>query len=198
MRYFNDFKHAPRVDEPRKNPIMKKAATLFVSLFLMGYPGLCEESVPLISSVSVGAGYTLHDQITVVRVSARRDSQYKVFENSTGWLSGYYEASVGYWNRDEAEVGNVAFSPVFVYYFGSPDWKVQPYIEAGIGAALISETKIGDRNMTTAFQFEDRFGIGMRTKDIDLSFRYMHYSNASISLPNDGIDILIITVGYRF
>jgi lipid A 3-O-deacylase len=184
---------------------MKKTVALFASLFLMGYQGLCEDSVPLtkesapwISSVSVGAGYTLHDEISILRIGIRRDSQYKVFENNTGWLSGYYEASVGYWNRNEEEVANVAFSPVFVYYFGAPDWKFQPYLEAGIGASLISETKIGDRNMTTAFQFEDRIGIGMRTKDIDLSLRYMHYSNGSIALPNAGIDIFIFTVGYRF
>jgi lipid A 3-O-deacylase len=177
---------------------MRKSIAIFSGIFLIGLQGLCEESVPWISSASVGVGYTLHDEISVVRVGIRRDSQYKVFENSTGWLSGYYEASVGYWRRDESEVANVAFSPVFVYYFGSPDWKVQPYLEAGIGASLISETKIGDRDMTTAFQFEDRIGIGARTKDIDLSFRYMHYSNGSIALPNAGIDIFIVTAGYRF
>jgi lipid A 3-O-deacylase len=177
---------------------MKRSwASLAVVCFL-GLQGWAAESVPLISSVSVGAGYTLHDEITVLRLGIRRDSQYKVFENRTGWLSGYYEASVGYWSRDEESVANVAFSPVFVYYFGQPDWKVQPYFEAGIGASLISETKIGDRNMTTAFQFEDRIGLGIKTKDIDLSFRYMHYSNGSIALPNAGIDIFILTLGYRF
>jgi lipid A 3-O-deacylase len=177
---------------------MKKATTLFVSLFLMGYPGLCEESAPLISSVSYGIGATYDSDILVMRLGLRKDSTYSVFENRTGWLSGYYEASIGYWYKDEDHVGNIAFSPVFVYYFGSPDWRMQPYVEAGIGFSLISETKIADRDLATAFQFEDRLGIGLRTKDVDLNLRYMHYSNGSIAEPNDGIDIFIFTVGYRF
>jgi lipid A 3-O-deacylase len=177
---------------------MKRSWVSLAVVCFLGLQGWSEESTPIISSVSVGAGYTLHDEISIFRLGIRRDSKYKVFENSTGWLSGYYEASAGYWHRGTEEVGAAAFSPVFVYYFGAPDWKVQPYLEAGIGASLISETKIAGRDMTTAFQFEDRIGLGIKTKDVDLSVRYMHYSNGSIALPNAGIDIFIFTVGYRF
>ena len=52
--------------------------------------------------------------------------------------------------------------------------------------------------MTTAFQFEDRVGAGIRTEKLDFSFRYMHYSNGSMAQPNDGIDIWIGTLSYRF
>lgn len=33
---------------------------------------------------------------------------------------------------------------------------------------------------------------------VDLRFRYMRYSNGSISQPNDGLAIFIVTAGYRF
>lgn len=177
---------------------MKSMWAILASVCLAGVQGWCEEGQPWISSVSFGAGISRHSQVSIARLGIRRDSQYQVFENQTGWLSGYYEGSVGYWYRGDDHIVCGALSPVFVYYFGAQGWTVQPYLEAGIGVAGISETKIDTRDLTTGFQFEDRIGVGLRTKDIDFSIRYMHYSNASISQPNDGIDIFIATVGYRF
>ncbi|WP_442875396.1 acyloxyacyl hydrolase [Desulfobacula sp.] len=34
--------------------------------------------------------------------------------------------------------------------------------------------------------------------DFDLSFRYMHYSNASIKSPNHGINVWILTTAIQF
>jgi lipid A 3-O-deacylase len=179
---------------------MKTMRVILASICLAGMQGRCEEdqSLPLISSLSVGAGITRHNHISIARLGVRRDSQYTFFENPSGWLSLYYEGSVGYWDKGDDHIVCGALSPVFVYYFGAPDWIVQPYIEAGIGFSAISEKRIDTRNLSTVFQFEDRIGVGLRTADFDISIRYMHYSNASISQPNDGIDILIATIGYRF
>ena len=52
--------------------------------------------------------------------------------------------------------------------------------------------------MSTLYQFEDRIGLGVKMEHVDVSFRYMHYSNGSIVQPNDGMDIFIATLGYRF
>jgi lipid A 3-O-deacylase len=46
--------------------------------------------------------------------------------------------------------------------------------------------------------FEDRIGVGIRIKNMDLNFRYMHYSNAGFKEPNDGIDIFIGTLAWYF
>ena len=35
-------------------------------------------------------------------------------------------------------------------------------------------------------------------KTTDFNVRYMHYSNGSISEPNDGLDVFIFTIFYRF
>ena len=39
---------------------------------------------------------------------------------------------------------------------------VKPYIEAGIGLALFSNTEVEEQKLGTAFQFEDRIGFGLR------------------------------------
>ena len=55
-----------------------------------------------------------------------------------------------------------------------------------------------DRILSTNFQFEDRIGAGVRIGFLDVNFRYMHYSNASIKDPNHGIDIFIFTTAVQF
>ena len=115
-----------------------------------------------------------------------------------GWVSGYFEGSLNYWYHTDDDIYAAALSPVFVYYFGAEKNSLIPYIEAGIGVAVISETTISNVEMSTAFQFEARVGAGIRTKKLDFNFRYMHYSNGSMAKPNDGIDIWIGTLSYRF
>ena len=180
---------------------MKTTWTMLASVCLFGSYAMCAEEKadqPFISSISLGVGITHHDDISIYRLGVRKDVDYKAFENPTGWLSGYFEASLGYWSKRDDQVYVGAISPVFVYYFGEPTWTVQPYIEAGIGVSCISETKIDSRDLASAFQFEDRVGFGVKIKYVDVSVRYMHYSNASISDPNDGMDIFIGTVGWCF
>jgi len=154
------------------------------------------DSTPFIDSIGFSYGQS-KDNIDIYRFTLRRDFKSRWFKSSSGYLSGYYEGSLNYWNgRGDTNLG-IALSPVFAYYFNlSQEFK--PYIEAGIGASLWSNTKMGPRDLTTSFLFEDRIGVGFRFKKIDLSFRYMHYSNGSIKQPNDGIDIFIASINYRF
>lgn len=176
---------------------MKMRWATFASVCFFGLTG-CAEGFSFLDSINVGAGVSRHNEISIYRLGLRKDSEYKFFQNPTGWLSGYYEVSAGFWYEGDDRIYTGAFSPVFVYYFGPPDMKIQPYIEAGIGVAGISETHLGPRNFSTGFQFEDRIGVGVKMDYVDVSIRYMHYSNGSISQPNDGIDIFIATAGYSF
>jgi lipid A 3-O-deacylase len=155
------------------------------------------DNLTAVDSFSVGAGRS-RDDIDVIRLGVRKDFDCKWLSNRTGWLSVYAEGSLNYWfGGDDDEVVGAALSPVLIYWFGNEESLVRPYIEGGIGIAGISETQIGDRNLSTGFQFEDRLGIGVRMKKVDLNVRYMHYSNCSIKEPNDGIDLVLFTVSYR-
>ncbi len=149
-----------------------------------------------IDAVSFSYGQS-KDKIDIYRLGLQRDFESRWFESSVGYLSGYYELSLNYWNGRGDENYGVALSPVFAYYFNASE-NFHPYLEAGIGASLFSRTRMGPRNLSTNFLFEDRAGIGIRAGNWDLTFRYMHYSNASIKQPNDGIDIFLGSVAYRF
>lgn len=76
---------------------------------------------------------------------------------------------------------------MFVYEFAGPG--ARPFIEAGVGVALFSATDVGHRNMSSAFHFEDRLGAGLRLVDgTRLGVRAIHYSNAGLKMPNEGIE----------
>ena len=91
--------------------------------------------------------------------------------------------------------GNAAwlFSPALRYTFaGQRGW----FLEGGIGAALFLDTRVESRELSTAFQFEDRLALGMPWAGGELSLALTHYSNAGIRRPNDGFEVLAL--GYRF
>jgi lipid A 3-O-deacylase len=154
------------------------------------------DSTPWINTIGIGYGQS-KDNIDIYRLTLRKDFSTRWWESGIGYLSGYWEGSLNYWNGRGDENFGIALSPVFVYYFQTGA-SLQPYLEGGIGVSLFSETRMGSRDLSSNFLFEDRIGAGVRVGDWDLSFRYMHYSNAGIEKPNDGIDIFIGSVNYRF
>ena len=159
-------------------------------------PAAPAETNSWVDAVTFGYGQS-KDNIDIYRLGLRRDFTSRWFESEEGYLSGYWEGSLNYWNGRGDENYGVALSPVFAYYFRLSE-SVKPYLEGGIGASLWTRTKMGPRNLSTNFLFEDRLGTGVRIGNWDFSFRYMHYSNASVKQPNDGIDIFIGSISYKF
>jgi len=146
------------------------------------------------ATLSIGES---RDGIKIYRLGLRKDFSSKWLESKVGYLSGYYEGSINYWKGESGDKNyGIALSPVFAYYLDAGDFK--PFVEFGIGVSLFKEKVIDGRNLSTNFLFEDRIGVGARYKNLEFSFRFMHYSNASIKAPNDGIDIWIGAVSYKF
>lgn len=62
-------------------------------------------------------------------------------------------------------------------------------IEAGIGVAAFSGTRVGDQNLGSSLNFEDRIGAGLKfANGQSVGVRAIHYSNAGLKQPNDGIE----------
>jgi lipid A 3-O-deacylase len=149
-------------------------------------------------TAGVGRG---RDSMDAVRLGWQLDFKKNWFESQTGRLTGFQEISLNYWEKDEDEVWGLFYAPVLVYQFGDEAARMTPYLEAGIGAGLISETDLGERKLSTAFQFEDRLGAGVRfgaERAQDLNLRYVHVSNAGVKEPNDGIDVVVLSYGHTF
>ncbi len=145
--------------------------------------------------LSGGSG---QDDIDIFRLAWRYRPGGALFCLAGHCFDGYYETSLGYWNGNRNDIGVVAFSPVLMHEFKHVGKRFHPYVEAGIGAALLSHTRIDDRNLSSGFVFEDRIGVGLRSRHLDVGFLLMHYSNAELKEPNNGLSMAMVTIGYWF
>ncbi|MDV6315150.1 acyloxyacyl hydrolase [Idiomarina sp. HP20-50] len=104
----------------------------------------------------------------------------------------HVEAALNHWQDSNNTADNItafSISPIL-------SWKIagtqRPlYFEAGIGGSYFDKTRIGNRRLSTQFQFEDRMSLSWqydKSTPAHISLGYTHYSNADIKLPNDGLD----------
>ena len=180
---------------------MKKKRWLALGGLVVCIPLLfCTPAVAGPQGFGVFGGYgQSFDKIDVFRFGLQKPFVSRWLESSKGFLSGYFELSYNRWDKSEDTTHGAAFSPVVAYYFNQENnLHVIPYIEAGIGVAYIDDYRFAGRNLSSNFQFEDRIGIGILIKRMDIKFGYMHYSNAGLKSPNDGIDIWMGTMAWRF
>jgi lipid A 3-O-deacylase len=173
-----------------------KARFIFVLLLILI---TCTESLAF-DGISLGIGKA-KGSIDIYHLGFQKQFNSRWLESKTGYLSGYHEISLNCWKHERESIRQAAYSPVFAYMFAGLIKSISPYLEGGIGIALLSEKEISGRDLSTYFQFEDRIGIGLRIgrrHTHDVNIRYMHYSNASIKQPNDGIDIFIFSYTFSF
>lgn len=159
-----------------------RLAASLVAVLALGSASLAQAA-----AVTGAVGATSQGDLTYrIGLSSEWDSKW--FESSTGHLSGYWDAAYTYWEGGDASgAHSLSFSPVFVYEFSG--FTYTPYIEAGIGLAAFSKTEVGDQRLGSSFNFEDRIGLGLKLPDEQkVGIRAIHYSNAGIKEPNDGIE----------
>jgi len=146
-------------------------------------------------SVNGGRGST----VDIARLGLQKDFQSVIYSNDTFNIKGFHELGLNYWNGNNRNISAISYSPVFLLdfnKFATKDYK--PYVDFGIGIAFLSDTLIDNKNMSSSFQFEDRLSIGITRDNIDMYVRYMHYSNGGIKKPNDGINMGLVGINYRF
>lgn len=151
------------------------------------------------TQISTGWG---DDETQMIRLGLARDWQQTWFTGGDWQVSGYWLAEVGYWNSDKHNRRNdnlweVGLTPV-LRLAPKATIGMRPYLEAGIGGHVLSDTRIGERNLSTAWQFGSHIGTGLYCGPLQIGYRFQHLSNASIKAPNDGINFHILTASMRF
>ena len=168
----------------------------FVSGLLFALPAIA------VDGIVVAAG-TNPDSVRVARAAAWWDTDWNWMVKENLPIHLYWEANASYWHSDPGESGNdeaweVGVTPVLRMPLPI-DSGPQTYIEGGIGAHLVSETEIEDIDLSSTFHFGSLIGAGLLLDQgrLDLGIRLQHLSNAGISQPNQGIDLLLLRVGRR-
>lgn len=124
---------------------------------------------------------------STVRLGLQKSFESRWWQTDVGALTGYWDGGYTFWKGDKSSDNHsLSVSPVLVYEFNGD--VVKPYIEAGIGVSLFEHTRIENRYLGSSFQFEDRFGVGVRFYNQAVGLRAIHYSNAGLKKPNNGIE----------
>jgi lipid A 3-O-deacylase len=144
------------------------------------------------------------ENVDMGRISAQKDWNVQWLKGSDWHVGGYWDLSLGQWHDGSVAPGQneniteIGLTPVFRI---QPNSLVGLYGEAAIGFHLLSHTQIGDKRLSTAFQFGDHVGFGYRfgaRQAFDLGYRFQHLSNGSIKKPNPGINFHQIRLQYHF
>lgn len=114
-------------------------------------------------------------------------------------LTGYWDYSVAYWHttdnlqpKEYDDTTIIALAPVFRLQGGSSSAVIRPYAEVSVGASWMSHDNLGHRDLGAKYAFQDLLGFGLvfgKRQEFDLSYHFLHYSNAKLFSPNEGIDI---------
>jgi lipid A 3-O-deacylase len=158
------------------------------------------------ATIGYGHDFGNGNGVDTIRLGLQKDWNRKWFTEGAWYLSGYWEAELSRWNSDSGRYGishlwELDFRPVFRLYRKTGPDDIQPYAEAGIGAAFLSETELDDKNFSSAFQFCSDIGFGMlfgRQRRFELGYRLFHISNGGIKNPNPGVNFNVVRLGYRF
>lgn len=105
---------------------------------------------------------------------------------------GHVSAPTGQSNRHLLRLGVTPFARWWL--------SASSGIELGVGAHVFSGTRLGQRNISTAFQFGSSIGVLHRLRGTPwlIGLRLTHYSNAGIKQPNPGQDYLQLRASYVF
>ena len=133
-------------------------------------------------------------------------------------LESYAELGVGYWKStlnpayDARRIGDrairqISLTPMFRLKSQTPlAGYVYPFLDAGVGPSWqdtddIEQQHLSGINTGGKWQFEIRLLMGIEfgsEQQFELSYGWMHYSNANINDINEGLDFQTIQLGYQW
>ena len=164
-------------------------------------------AAPARTGVSVASGYGAA-HIVPLRLGLQREFEKQWRTESTWPITGYWEGSLysmhgkkGTLPNSHKQLNAGALAAVVRFNRALCTTVGWPYVELGIGLSLLTQKEIGGRNLGMHFQFEDRFGIGVRfgeNREYDFGYKAVHFSNAYLGSVNHGINLHLLTIGYWF
>ena len=152
-------------------------------------------------SVEFGTG----NKTKSLAVGAQWDWNKQWWQSNGTHLGGYWDLSLAQWRGTRYQnmldtnqnITDIGITPMFRF---QADSKTGPYVEAGIGAHVLSHAYNNNgRRLSTAFEFGDRLGVGyVFANKLDIGLSFEHFSNGGIKQPNNGVNFGLVKVKYAF
>jgi lipid A 3-O-deacylase len=159
-----------------------------------------------VDSVSLSLGKDNDSNKTYAFQFGIQNNWNRTWFNEGAWfVGGYWDASLAYMKSDfnqNSRLYDLSITPFLRLQRDAALSKgVSPFSEIGIGGHLLTDTKIGERDLTTRLQFGPEVGLGLGFGDkgsYKLTYRYQYLTNGGIKDPNDGLKMHFLSFGYAF
>lgn len=186
--------------------------TVFTRILPVIFAGLCilapaqATGSRWIDSVSATVGKDDNSNNTdLYRLGLQNKWNRTWFNDGAWYLGGYWDLEAAYWDSDhdtDNSLYEVSLTPVLrLQRDAGLSQTVSPFTEIGVGGHLLSDREIGNRDLSSKFQFGLHMGLGLGFGDkgrYNLMYRYQHLSNANTRSPNQGINFHLVSFGYAF
>lgn len=150
--------------------------------------------------MEVGGG----EHVYVIRAGATWDWNDDLMQ-LFGWnLSTYWQLDFSKWQstRDASQDGaNVTVGLIPIFRFTGNKGYFQPYLDVGVGVYLFTVSQLEDHEFGSNFQFSDLFSVGAhfgKRHQWSVGYKFQHYSNGSVRVPNHGINFNFVTLSYDY
>ncbi len=155
-----------------------------------------------LSGTAIEIGHADHARILRASTAWNPDQRWL---SGAGWhLAPQIHAGVGIWHGTAAQKNTTAeiFVTPSVRYRPNASSGQQPYVEAGLGVHLISESQLDDqRDLGSNLLLSEHLGMGMVFGDrsqYDLSYRFQHLDNAGRRTTNPGLNAHQVRLLYNY
>ncbi len=164
------------------------------------------DRVLAVNGVTVDSGYGLDDTRLLRLNFTVGNNQLNPVNGGWSWTY-YWEANLSYWYLKSNKEGvddlyEMGITPnIRLQRDQRWGWGGRPFMEAGLGAHLLSKIHIRSRNLGSAFQFGTHVGLGIRfgsNEQWELAWRVEHLSNGDLAQPNPGINFSMVRFGYHW
>jgi len=186
---------------------MSRLRFLLITFLLLSQPlQVSAGDRPRVDALSFAFGESNHSgNSDVQRAGFQKKWHYSWFDGGAWFLGGYWDNALTHMKADTGHtqaVYDFSVTPVFRYQRDAGlSSGITPFAEAGFGLHLLTDTHIGNRSLSTAFQFGSLFGLGLGFGDrgqYELSYQYTSLTNGDLKQPNDGFDAHMLKLGYNF
>ena len=157
------------------------------------------------NTVTVDVGYGLEDT-RLLRLNFSTGEHWRSAPDRGWYWTRDWEGNISYWylyklKEGEDHMIELGLTPNFrLAHEQAFEWG-RPYLEIGVGVHLLSNDRIGTRELGGSFQFGTHVGFGVsagRKEQFELAWRIEHLSNAGLREPNPGINFSMVRIGYRW
>ena len=159
-----------------------------------------------------------HAEIDQYRLGLAWQLSDELWSSDSLLIQSYAELALGQWKsrlnatEDSRRIGadsvqQISLSPVFRLTSTGPLLgEISPFLDFGVGVSYQSEEDIEQQdlsgiNMGGHWQFETRAMIGMslgENSPMEVSYGWMHYSNAYLHEANEGLDFQTLQMTFFF